>query len=460
MATAVVMPKLGNSVETSIIASWKKKKGDRVAQGDILCDIETDKATIDVESPVAGTLLEVFFNAGDEVPVMMNIAAIGEPGENVEALWPDIARRAESGAPVVAPGNGRVQSGAPALHTPPAAAPANESGKHAISPRARHLAESTELDVTSIAGSGPGGRIIERDIQSALAAMPRLTPLAKSMVESGDYVAPEKGSGPGGRVTTRDLVRAAALTPAVSEVAATPASTSDQDDILQVIPLKGTRKIIATRMLQSIQSTAQLPLNASADARALLAYRKRLKASLPALGVQDVTINDLILFVVSRALLQYPDLNAWFSGDSITQYRPVHLGFAVDTPRGLIVPVIRSAQALSLKQIALESKRLATACQEGTVKPDELNGGTFTVTNLGNLGIESFTPVINIPQVAILGVGNVNLKPVEEDGEIGFVPHLGLSLTINHQVVDGAPGARFLQALSKQLADLELVLAL
>jgi pyruvate dehydrogenase E2 component (dihydrolipoamide acetyltransferase) len=227
-----------------------------------------------------------------------------------------------------------------------------------------------------------------------------------------------------------------------------------------VIPVKGTRKVIANRMLASMQTTAQLTLNAFADARAMLDYRKRLKASPQPLGLQDVTINDLVLYVVSRTLLQYPDLNALFSGEAITQYKRVNLGFAVDTPKGLIVPVIRAASDLALKQISQEARRLASACQNGTVMPDELTGGTFTVTNLGSLGIETFTPILNPPQVAILGVGGVNLKPIDVDGDVQFIPHIGLSLTINHQVVDGAPGARFLQALTRNFAELELILAL
>jgi pyruvate dehydrogenase E2 component (dihydrolipoamide acetyltransferase) len=232
------------------------------------------------------------------------------------------------------------------------------------------------------------------------------------------------------------------------------------EDKVQTIPLKGVRKVIAERMLSSLQTTAQLTLNASADARAVLAYRQRLKNSPEALDLRQVTIDDLILFAVSRALPEYPELNALFTEDTISQYKNVHLGFAVDTPRGLMAPVIWNANALSLKGISQETKRLSSACREGNVSPDELNGGTFTVTNLGSLGIESFTPILNPPQVGILGVGNVNLKPIEIEGNVKFIPHIGLSLTINHQVVDGAPAARFLQVLSQRLAEIDLLLAL
>jgi pyruvate dehydrogenase E2 component (dihydrolipoamide acetyltransferase) len=241
---------------------------------------------------------------------------------------------------------------------------------------------------------------------------------------------------------------------------AVPAATPALTDEVETVPVKGIRKVIAERMLASLQTTAQLTLNASADAKALLAYRQRLKNSAENLELRDITLNDLILFVVSRTLPRHPDLNVLFTNEAISKYKSVHLAFAVDTPRGLIVPVIRQAQTLSLKQMALEARRLAAACLDGTIRPDELTGGTFTVTNLGSLGIESFTPVLNPPQVGILGVGGINLKPVELNGQVEFMPHLGLSLTINHQVVDGAPGARFLQALAQGLAQIDLLLAL
>ncbi|NUQ04709.1 MAG: 2-oxo acid dehydrogenase subunit E2 [Anaerolineae bacterium] len=295
----------------------------------------------------------------------------------------------------------------------------------------------------------------ERDVQAALEAQPRMTPLARSMVASGDFVAPPTGSGAGGRITTRDLQ------PTASAPAAAPASAAvPVEDRVEVLPVRGTRRIIAERMLASMQTTAQLTLDMPADARALQAFRKQLKASPEALGLQKVTINDLLLLAVSRTLPQFPDLNALFTGDSIAQHRSVHLGFAVDTPRGLIVPVIRHADRLSLKDLSREARRLADACQNGKITPDELSGGTFTVTNLGSLGVEHFTPILNPPQVAILGVGSIHLKPVEDEDEVAFIPHIALSLTINHQVVDGAPGARFLQALSRNLSQIQLLLAL
>ncbi len=456
MPTAIVMPKQGQSVESCIISAWKKQPGEPVQSGEILCEVETDKALVEVESPVSGVLLEIFFKAGDDVPVLTNIAAVGQPGEDVSTLRPAGA----SIAPPTAPAN--LPAAPPSTVTP---APAAVTPPHSvgISPRARKLAHTAGLDPASLQGSGPAGRIIERDVQAALTAShsPALTPLARTMLAAGGYSAPAQGSGVSGRIRADDLQKLPEIADRgpIRQAQDRP-ETAQPGDEIEVIPVKGIRKVIATRMLESLQTTAQLTLNSAAEARALLAYRQQLKSSSEGLGLQKITINDLLLFAVARTLPQYPQLNALFSGDTISQYKDVHLGVAVDTPRGLMVPVIRRVNRLSLKQIAEEAKRLAAACLNGAIKAEELSGGTFTVTNLGAFGIESFTPVLNPPQVAILGVGNINLKPVEVGGEVEFIPHLGLSLTINHQVVDGAPAARFLQALGQGIAQIELLLAL
>jgi pyruvate dehydrogenase E2 component (dihydrolipoamide acetyltransferase) len=303
--------------------------------------------------------------------------------------------------------------------------------------------------------------VIERDVEAALATQPKLTPVAKAMVAEGGFAVPAQGSGPSGRITSKDLVKEqmapsiATLAPRPSPTPLAPPLAADQ---VEIIAVKGVRKLIAERMLQSLQTTAQLTLNASADARGLQALRKRLKESPEAMGLRGITINDLVLLAVARTLPAFPGLNALFTGTEIHQYRSVHLGVAVDTPKGLMVPVVRSAETLTLRQLATEAKRLATACQESKITPDELNGGTFTVTNLGAFGIESFTPVLNPPQVAILGVCGIQPKPVAVGEKVKFVPHIGLSLTINHQVVDGAPAARFLQALGQAIAAIDLML--
>ncbi|MCS6847810.1 MAG: dihydrolipoamide acetyltransferase family protein [Anaerolineae bacterium] len=417
MTTQVVLPKLGNTVESSIIVAWLKQPGDRVEAGEPICTVETDKSTMDVPSTASGVLLQHLANVGDDVPVQTPIAVIGDdmpPTEQASASEPT-----------------------------------------AISPRALKLAQEHGIDPSQIAGSGPGGRIIERDVRARIESRREgvpMTPVARAMVERGGYVAPERGSGPGGRITKEDLIPVAGQAP--------PRESSASGDY-EIIPLSGVRRVIAERMRTSLQSTAQLTLHASADARALLAYREKLKASDESLGLRNVTINDLVMFAVARTLLQFPALNATFEGGELRQYARVHLGFAVDTPRGLLAPVIRDASSLSLKRLAEVAKALAADAIAGKLAPDALAGGTFTVTNLGSLGIESFTPILNPPQVAILGVGNINLKPIIPEGasEVVFAPHLGLSLTVDHQVVDGAPAAKFLQALARNLAQIELLLA-
>lgn len=486
MATTVVMPKLGQSVESCILVEWKKQVGEQVAADDPLCEVETDKTTMEVPAPIAGTLLAIFYQVGDEVPVMTPLALIGAQWEadgqagKMTGGQDDTATRRHGDTAIGRGAQSTVQSPSHPF-TPSPLHPVTPSP---ISPRARHLAARKGLDPAPLVGTGPDGRIIERDVEAALAAQPKVTPVAKAMVAEGGYTLPSQGSGPGGWITAGDLqaelrmvkgegqiVNEELPTPAAPTPDESPLAHSARTAITQspraqlpvdettTIPLKGVRKVIAERMLQSLQTTAQLTMSSSADARALRGYRARLKASPAQWELRSVSINDLLLFAVARTLPAFPALNAHFTGDAIIQHHSVHLGFAVDTPRGLLVPVIRHADRLSLKQLAAESKRLATACQTGKATVDELSGGTFTVSNLGAFGIEHFTPVLNPPQVGILGVGAIGLKAVETPNGIEHLPHLGLSLTINHQVVDGAPAARFFQALGQAIAQIDLLVA-
>ncbi|MEE8441305.1 MAG: dihydrolipoamide acetyltransferase family protein [Spirochaetia bacterium] len=398
MATEVLLPKQGNSVESCIIIEWKKAEGEVVAEGEPLVEVETDKATFDVESTADGVLLRRLVGEGDEVPVLSPIAVIGEPGEKPPGDRPpartvaaDVAAEGPLTTATVTPGDTR-RSG--------------RGGRRAISPRARRLAEQRDFTYADLTGSGPNGRIMVKDVQTALA---------------------------GG----------------VSDTGAAP---------YDEIPVAGIRKIIAERMHTSLASTAQLTMNAGADARMLLQFRARLKAS-SANDLRSISINDLVMFAVSRALTGAPEMNATFSDRVIHRYRSVNLGFAVDTVRGLMVPVIKEANRLTLVQLATEAHRLAQVCRTMKARPEDLDGGTFSVTNLGVFGIQSFTPVLDAPQVGILGVGAIEPRPVMVEGETTFVQTLGLSLTIDHQVVDGAPAARFLKGLARTIAEIDLTLA-
>ncbi len=430
MAEAVVMPKLGNTVESAVILGWHVAVGAEVSAGDLLCEIETDKATLEIESTASGILLAQLCAVGDEVPVLSAIALVGSVGSQGESI---AEFTAETPSQPTASAMGRNEALEDFEHV--------EKNIVKISPRARNLAQRNGINYENIDGSGPRGRIIERDIEAALRELPaKVTPVAQAMLDSGDFKLAE--GHPGDRRVSK-----ADLTPVERERAA------------KAIPLAGLRKTIARRLRESLTTTAQLTLNATADARALQAYRRRLKTSEAGLGLAAVSINDLLLFAVARTLPEFPALNSLFEHETIVQLDSVHLGLAVDSERGLMAPVLRNAESLSLKQISAEARRLAEACRAGSIQPDELSGGSFTVSNLGALGIESFTPILNPPQVGLLGVGSINLKPVQQDGEVAFVPHIGLSLTINHQVIDGAPAARFLQKLGANLAQIDLLVA-
>lgn len=406
MAQAIVMPKLGNTVESVILLAWHVAVGESVAAGDVLCEIETDKAALEVESAVSGVLLAQFFEAGDEVPALENIAAVGRAGESFAELMP-----------TQAPPN-------PVF----------------ISPRAKNLARRKGVDYQQITGSGPNGRIIERDIEAAIESQMKISPVAQAMLAGGEYKIGDEHP-VGSRVTKSHL---------------TP-TRSEKPPATKAVPLQGIRRTIAKRMLESAQTTAQLTLNSSADATALIAFRQRLKNSDEVLGLRSVSINDLLMYALAQTLPDFPDLNAVYENETVYQHQAVNLGMAVDTPRGLLAPVVHQAESLSLKQLSSECRRLIRACREGSIQPEEMTGGSFTLTNLGGLGVESFTPLLNPPQVAILGVGSINLKPMQGENGVDFVPHIGLSLTVNHQVIDGAPPARFLAALAENLAHIDLL---
>ena len=445
MATEVLMPRQGQSVESCILVEWLVKEGDAVSTGQPLASIETDKAVFEVASPADGVMLGQFFPAGEDIPVLTVIGAIGAVGEDVSNLRPDgaAAAPAAGSAPTVTPAPETVSVPA---HQPTvaAASPVAASGA-GVSPRARKRAAEAGVTIDGVAGSGPGGRVLARDVEQAAATRPRMSPVARAA--GGSDQAHTTGSGPGGMVLSEDLGKG--TVPAVSVATVT-----------REIPVKGIRKVIAAKMRESLSQTAQITLNRSFDATALLAYRETVKLHGENLGLPNITINDLIAYAAIRTLVRHPGLNAHFLGDRIVEYGHVNLGVATDTERGLMVPVVHGAEKLSLRQLSESIKPMAKACQSGSINPDLLQGGTFTITNLGILGVESFTPVLNVPEVAILGVSGLFAKPVfEKDGNVKHVQAINLSLTVDHQAVDGAPAARFLKELCTGLEQIGLMLA-
>ena len=455
MAEGILMPKQGITVESCIITKWYKKVGDSVKLGDAIFGYETDKSTFDCESTAEGEILAIFFEEGEEVPVLTNVCAVGQPGEDFSALKPQgeaspEAAGAASGAPSApapAGAGDAAPTSAPAAPASSVSAPAvsadgSETGRLRISPRARALADRLRLPAELAQGTGPYGRILERDIRALAQQGVGATPAA-----AGQAAGRTDGTAIGGRVGVADSIAA-------------PAPEADSGAEYEDVKFSGIRRTIARSMVASLSEMAQLTMTASFDAGELLAYRAQLKASAEELGLPKITVNDLLLFAVSRTLPSFADLNAHLLEDNVLRrFRAVHLGFAVDTPRGLMVPTIRNADKKSLAEIARESKELARSAQEGNISPDLLGGATFTVSNLGAMGIESFTPVINPPQTAILGVGTTVSRVREQNGALTTYPAMTLSLTVDHRAVDGAPGARFLKALCDNLQAFRVLLA-
>lgn len=420
MAVAIIMPRQGQSVESCIITEWKKQEGDQVNEGDILFAYETDKASFEEEAKASGTLLKILAQEGDDVPVLENVAVIGEPGEDISQFL--------QAAPAEAPAPAEAEAPPVRIETAPAEAPAPagpvQAGDHVkISPRARMFAEEQGIDAAQAVPTGPKGRIIERDVRALAAA--------------GNAAAAQVPS------------------PAVKAAEAARTPEAEYEDV----KLSNVRKVIARNMHDSLQSMAQLTNTASFDATAILAYREQVKAHGEAMGLGNITLNDFVLYAVSRVLLDFPDLNAHFLDDKMRLFKHVNLGMAVDTPRGLLVPTIFAADTLSLQELSKQAKEAASQAREGTINPDLLQGGTFTISNLGAFGTESFTPVINPPQTGILGVNCIETRVKDVDGVAVPYKSMALSLTYDHRAVDGAPAARFLQALCRALANFPLLLA-
>ena len=436
MAKPVIMPRQGQSVESCILAEWFRKVGEPVKEGDLLFSYETDKAAFEAEATESGILLAVFANPGDEIPVLQNIAVIGKKGESFQEFLPEMAHAAK-------PEPNSIHDGPKTTVDIPPVEAIVSSGKRGISPRARKKADSLQISIDHILGTGPEGRIIERDIVVNIKGEPKATPLARSIAYEDKLRMPGLGSGARGKVLANDVKKA----------------REEKSHIdFQDIKVSNIRKIIAANMQASLNQTAQLTLHRSADARKLRASRKKLKKEADEGKRLNITINDLVCFALIRALKRHPDLNAHFLETHIRQFNPVHLGFAVDTPRGLMVPTIRDAGNLSLDHLSGQMKELAAQAIAGKIDPELLKGASFTVTNLGAYGVEIFTPVLNPPQVAILGVNAITLQPVElDEGSIGIIPKIGLSLTFDHRAVDGAPAAAFLKAITEEIENIEIV---
>lgn len=426
MATEIKIPKLGMVMEEATVVRWLKGDGEMVAQGVPIVEIESEKITFQVEAPTAGVLHHAAL-AGHSGPIGALLGVITAAGEAAPSVTP--SRPAE---PPVAAAPAVTAASAPNITPTSAANPF-------ASPAARRLAREHGVDLHHVKGSGPQGRIVESDVLNFLEAQkkPRVSPIAKKVAErAGVDIAHIQGSGAQGRILREDVERAA-LAVGTRPSARPPAQTA---------PMTAMRRTIARRMQESLHSTAQVTLVTECDVTELVRLRERLRRDF------ELTYTDLILQATARALEAHPRLNASLNGDQICRHEAIHIGVAVAVDDGLMVPVVRHANRKTLREIALETRDLAERARSGKLTLDELSGSTFSVTNLGRYGIDAFTPIINPPEAAILGVGRIVEKPAAYHGAVALRQLLTLSLTHDHRLVDGAPAAEFLQTVAEMLS--------
>ncbi len=464
MAKEVFIPKLGQTVEEVTLVRWLVADGAKVEQGDGVLEVETDKALFTVESSTRGYVHIGPYQEGIIVPVLTVVATIGKPEEKfVSGGQP----AAESAATVP------TEQVTSAAATTVVAANAPAQGKVFASPRARKLAAAKDVDLAQVTPTGGNGqRVAERDVLAYLSQLPKVTPVAQKVAaEVGIDLRAVTGTGPGGKITKEDVERA--IKPPVAPVVALPpvlpavGPLQGEVEVLERAPLKGVRGIIAERMATSVHTTARVTLLMEADATEFVTMRERLKARVADEWGFAPGYNDLLAKIVAMALRQFPYMNARLapstgSGqapDAIERLAHINLGMATDTERGLLVPVIRDADKKSVRQFGAEFRELVDRARNGRSLPDDLTGGTFTITNLGMYDVLAFTPIINLPQAAILGVGCITPKPVARNGQVEVRQMLILSLVFDHRLVDGAPAARFLQYVKELIEEPYLWLA-
>jgi len=413
MAEIIEMPRLSDTMTEGVIAKWHKKAGDLIRPGDLLAEIETDKATMEFEAPIGGALLYIGAPEGKPIPIGAPIAIIGKPDEDISTLL----NRGASPAPpesITSPTPAQPQPAA--TPPPPAEAPARVPASPALgappaetrlkaSPLARSMAQKAGIDLHQVHGTGEGGRIIRRDVEAYLSHAVATTPVA---------------------------------TPA--QPAAAP---------YQEVPLSQMRKTIARRLTASMQEAPHFYLTRAVSMEAAATWREKLNALSP----HKISFNDLIIKAVAMALRKHPYLNAAWMGDHIRLYQEIHIGFAVAVEEGLIVPVLRHADRKGLSEIAAETVLLAQKARERKLAPEEYTGSTFSISNLGMFGIEEFTAVINPPEAAILAVGAIQPTPVVKDGQVVVERRMRVTLSCDHRVVDGATGAAFLETFTQLLEE-------
>lgn len=423
MSIPIEMPKLSDTMTQGTLVRWCKQVGDKVEAGDVIAEVETDKATMEMEAFDDGVLGAIYVEAGHPAAIGQKIALLLEEGETLEdAAAAGGGTPAPAAQPAGAPAAPAATAAPGSSPAPAALAPNAHGGRVKASPLARKIAASRGIDLSRIAGTGPGGRIVKEDV---LSSQPSAT--------------------------------VQAIAGAVAPITAAPAMPAGPGD--QRIPLSGMRRVIADRLLLSKTTLPHFYLNLEIDSEPLAKLRAEINASAEATGTGKVTVNDFVLKASVAALVKVPKVNAAFAGDAIIEYSAVNLAVAVAVEDGLVTPVIRNAEKKSLREISEAVKDLASRARNKKLKPEEYQSGTFTVSNLGAYGIESFSAIINPPQAAILSVGTIVRKPVVNDaGEVVAGQRMSIGLSCDHRVVDGAIGAEFLKELRYLLENPTLLL--
>ncbi|MEI7947735.1 MAG: dihydrolipoamide acetyltransferase family protein [bacterium] len=448
MAQAVIFPKLGQTMEEGAIVKWLKKVGDPVVKGDILFEIETDKANLEVESFFEGVLLKIYVKEGITVPCNTVVGYVGAAGEKV----PDTAPKTETApapAPVAAATSAPaavvakpsapapVAASAPQKSAPlaPVAAPVAIVARLVISPRAKALAKDACINPARIKGTGPNGRIVEKDVQDYLAQSGynalRITPSAKRLASEKDVdLLTVRGSGDAGRIMVEDVERMLKQKP---------------------VQMSRIRQVIARRLVESKQTIPHFYVTVKADITDLMTYRNELKAK----GV-NYSVNDFVLEAVILSLTEFPVVNSVTDGATVAWRGDVDLGMAVSIDTGLVVPVIKAAQTLTMKELNVQTKTLAEKARAGKLTPDEMTGSSFTVSNMGMLNIDQFTAIINPGEAGILAVSSARQVPAVVNGEIKIRTLMAMTLSADHRIVDGSMGAQFVNAIRSKLESVEL----
>ena len=430
MAEKIFMPQAGQDITEGRVVKWLKAEDDKVSKGEPVCEVETEKVVFEVESPADGVLIKIIVPDGGKTEIFATIGVVAAEGETVDLdKFLGEAKAEDTGVDVseIRKRLGKKQSA--------------DTGKIKISGRARRVAEELGVDIATVEGTGPGGRIKEKDIKRAAETKTSISPVARKMAEGhGLDIGTLKGTGPGGRIVKEDVQQA------IDGEAAAPAkpAATGPKEVKEVVPIRGVRRVIFERMHQSLQQSAQLTITTEVEAKELVRFRKFLGE-----GPEDerikVSYNAILLKILAKALEDDSRINASVMGDEIWEWESVNLGVAVDVEEGLMVPVIRDANKKSVVNINEELNDLATRARSKKLMPDDLQGGTFTLTNLGFLDVDAFTPIVNPPESGILGVGRIVEKPVVEDGEIRIGKRMVLSLSFDHRIIDGADGGRFLK---------------